>query len=89
MMFAIKDEAVRQRDFITIVGVVTFAWPLAARAQQPPMPVIGFLNSQSAEGYSEALHAFHQGLKAAGYIEGDLPQSTHPRLVILGLGLAS
>jgi putative tryptophan/tyrosine transport system substrate-binding protein len=60
----------RRREFITLIGSGAAAWPLAARAQQPAMPLIGFLGAVTATGFSDRLQAFHQGLKDTGYAEG-------------------
>ena len=61
----------RRRDFIKVVAGSAAAWPLAARAQQPAIPVIGFLDSRPPEAVQNRLRGLHQGLKEAGYIEGE------------------
>ena len=61
----------RRRDFVKVVTGSAMAWPLAARAQQSAMPVVGFLHPASPNMVTDRLRAFHQGLKEAGYVEGE------------------
>jgi putative ABC transport system substrate-binding protein len=60
----------KRRDFLALVGGVAVGWPLTARAQQRPMPVVGFLGSASPDLWAARLRAFHQGLGETDYIEG-------------------
>ena len=64
-------DQLKRREFITLLGGAAVTWPLAARAQQTAMPVVGYLNPATPEGFSDYLRALRQGLKESGYVEGE------------------
>ena len=61
----------KRREFVALLGSAVASWPLAARAQQAAIPVIGFLDSRSPDALTERLRGFRQGLKETGYVDGD------------------
>jgi putative ABC transport system substrate-binding protein len=66
-----------RRAFISLISGAAAAWPLTARAQQPEIPVVGFLNGGSPDGYAPMVAAFHQGLKDTGYVEAQSVRIEH------------
>src|SRR5262249_30531431 len=76
LLYLLRDPCrgvspMRRREFIAFVGSSLAAWPLASRAQQAAMPVIGLLHPTSLDAVSSRLRAFHQGLKETGFVEGE------------------
>src|SRR5437870_5836007 len=65
-----QGAGMKRREFIQVVAASLAAWPLAARAQRPAVPVVGFINAASAQSYTRQLAAFLKGLGEAGYADG-------------------
>src|SRR5262245_66606906 len=65
-----REGHMRRRDFIKAIAGSAAAWPFAARAQQPAMPVIGFIRNTTRDDSADLLKAMHQGLRQTGYVEG-------------------
>jgi putative ABC transport system substrate-binding protein len=69
-MFAVLGEEMRRRDFITLLGGAAALWSPAARAQQPTVPVVGFLHPSPQTYNPQLISAFRDGLKDKGYVDG-------------------
>jgi len=82
---------VRRREFITLVSVAAAAWPLSARTQQPKLPVIGFLGTETPDLFANRVRAFHRGLSETGYVEGRnvgsrIPMGGGPKRAVARIG---